>query len=65
MEQRLERANVAAVPFSWFTAVEAYGDNPGLRVFSGGLGVNTKWGTGRDRHPTLARDPSALSEARK
>jgi hypothetical protein len=33
MEQRLERANVAAVPFSWFTAVEAYGDNPGLRVF--------------------------------
>ncbi len=27
----LERAIVAGVPFSWFTADEAYGQNPGLR----------------------------------
>jgi SRSO17 transposase len=27
----LERAVEAGVPFSWFTADEAYGQNPGLR----------------------------------
>jgi hypothetical protein len=27
----IERAVAAAVPFAWFTADEAYGQNPGLR----------------------------------
>jgi SRSO17 transposase len=29
----LQRAITAGVPFSWFTADEAYGQNPGLRAF--------------------------------
>ena len=29
----IERAVAAGVPFAWFTADEAYGQNPGLRAW--------------------------------
>ena len=33
MQTMIERAVAAGVPFGWFTADEAYGQNPGLRAW--------------------------------
>jgi SRSO17 transposase len=54
-QQMLERALAAGVPFSWFTADELYGQNPGLRGWLEAHEVSYVMATRRDQQVAAGR----------
>ncbi|GAA1574297.1 IS701 family transposase [Dactylosporangium maewongense] len=59
----LERAVVAGVPFAWFTADEAYGQNPGLRTWLEGQDIAYVMATRCDHEvPSGLRTTTSVQE---